>query len=174
MTIAATGLASVGEAFMLGRLALIPDLSGALWLPDERTLVVADLPFGSYQSGPDQALATSVRMMKEGLAHAVKLEGGARVAPSVERVVGAGIPVTPWDWSFDLDEEQAAERLAGLPRQALLVVHSQPKGHCDQSSSGQSLGSTAIADAIAEREPLLAVCGHIHEAWGQRSQIGQR
>ncbi len=58
-----------------------------------RTLVVADLPFGSYQSGPDQALATSVRMMKEGLAHAVKLEGGARVADSVERIVGAGIPV---------------------------------------------------------------------------------
>jgi 3-methyl-2-oxobutanoate hydroxymethyltransferase len=58
-----------------------------------RTLVVADLPFGSYQSGPDQALATSVRMMKEGLAHAVKLEGGTRVAGSVERVVGAGIPV---------------------------------------------------------------------------------
>ena len=58
-----------------------------------RTLVVADLPFGSYQSGPDQALATSVRMMKEGLAHAVKLEGGLRVAPSVERIVGAGIPV---------------------------------------------------------------------------------
>ena len=58
-----------------------------------RTLVIADLPFGSYQSGPDQALATSVRMMKEGLAHAVKLEGGLRVAPSIERIVGAGIPV---------------------------------------------------------------------------------
>lgn len=58
-----------------------------------RSLVVADLPFGSYQAGPDQALATSMRMMKEGLAHAVKLEGGARVAPSVENVVGAGIPV---------------------------------------------------------------------------------
>lgn len=57
-----------------------------------RSLVVADLPFGSYQAGPDQALATSMRMMKEGLAHAVKLEGGARVAPSVEHVVGAGIP----------------------------------------------------------------------------------
>lgn len=56
-------------------------------------LVVADLPFGSYQSGPEQALATSMRMMKEGLAHAVKLEGGRRVAPSVEAVVGAGIPV---------------------------------------------------------------------------------
>ena len=58
-----------------------------------RALVVADLPFGSYQSGPEQALATSMRMMKEGLAHAVKLEGGARVAPSVETIVGAGIPV---------------------------------------------------------------------------------
>lgn len=58
-----------------------------------RALVVADLPFGSYQAGPEQALATSMRMMKEGLAHAVKLEGGARVAPSVETIVGAGIPV---------------------------------------------------------------------------------
>ncbi len=58
-----------------------------------RALVVADLPFGSYQAGPDQALATSMRMMKEGLAHAVKLEGGRRVAPSVENIVGAGIPV---------------------------------------------------------------------------------
>lgn len=56
-------------------------------------LVVADLPFGSYQSGPEQALASSMRMMKQGLAHAVKLEGGTRVAPSVEAIVGAGIPV---------------------------------------------------------------------------------
>ncbi len=56
-------------------------------------LVVADLPFGSYQAGPDQALGSSMRMMKEGLAHAVKLEGGRRVAPSVEAIVGAGIPV---------------------------------------------------------------------------------
>jgi 3-methyl-2-oxobutanoate hydroxymethyltransferase len=58
-----------------------------------RALVVADLPFGSYQSGPQQALATSMRMMKEGLAHAVKLEGGAPVAPSVDLLVSAGIPV---------------------------------------------------------------------------------
>jgi len=58
-----------------------------------RSLVVADLPFGSYQSGPEQALATAMRMMKEGLAHAVKLEGGRRVGPSIEQVVGAGIPV---------------------------------------------------------------------------------
>jgi 3-methyl-2-oxobutanoate hydroxymethyltransferase len=55
--------------------------------------VVADLPFGSYQSGPQQALATAMRMMKEGQAHAVKLEGGRRVAASVEAIVGAGVPV---------------------------------------------------------------------------------
>lgn len=59
----------------------------------QRALVVADLPFGSYQASPEQALATSVRMMKEGLAHGVKLEGGRRVAPSVAAVTAAGIPV---------------------------------------------------------------------------------
>lgn len=56
-------------------------------------LVVADLPFGSYQSSPTLALAAATRMMKEGQAHAVKLEGGARVAPHVEAITGAGIPV---------------------------------------------------------------------------------
>jgi len=56
-------------------------------------LVVADLPFGSYQTGPEQALTTAVRFLKEGGAHAVKLEGGARFAPQVEALTGAGIPV---------------------------------------------------------------------------------
>ena len=56
-------------------------------------LVVADLPFGSYQISPEQAMATSFRFMKEGGAHAVKLEGGARFAPHVEALTGAGIPV---------------------------------------------------------------------------------
>ncbi len=59
----------------------------------KRALVVADLPFGSYQASPQQALETSVRMMKEGLAHAVKLEGGVRQVPNVEMLTGAGIPV---------------------------------------------------------------------------------
>ena len=59
----------------------------------KRALVVADLPFGSYQASTEQALATGTRMMKEGLAHAVKLEGGRRVVPQVEALVGAGVPV---------------------------------------------------------------------------------
>jgi 3-methyl-2-oxobutanoate hydroxymethyltransferase len=56
-------------------------------------LVVADLPFGSYQASPQQALETSVRFMKEAGAHAVKFEGGARVAAHARTVVEAGIPV---------------------------------------------------------------------------------
>jgi 3-methyl-2-oxobutanoate hydroxymethyltransferase len=58
-----------------------------------RALVVADLPFGSYQSSPAQALDTASRFMKESGAHAVKLEGGARVVPQVEALVEAGVPV---------------------------------------------------------------------------------
>lgn len=57
------------------------------------SLVIADLPFGSYQASPEQALASATRMMKEGRAHGVKLEGGRRVVPQVEALVGAGIPV---------------------------------------------------------------------------------
>lgn len=56
-------------------------------------LVIADLPFGSYQASVEQALATSTRFMKEAGAHAVKLEGGQRVLPQVEALVAAGIPV---------------------------------------------------------------------------------
>ncbi|MET8146866.1 3-methyl-2-oxobutanoate hydroxymethyltransferase [Actinoplanes sp. NPDC049668] len=56
-------------------------------------LVVADLPFGSYEEGPTQALRTAVRFMKEGGAHAIKLEGGRRVAEQIKAITGAGIPV---------------------------------------------------------------------------------
>ncbi|PRX44136.1 3-methyl-2-oxobutanoate hydroxymethyltransferase [Prauserella shujinwangii] len=59
----------------------------------ERALVVADLPFGSYQLSPEQALETAVRFMKEGRAHAVKLEGGRRFTPHVEAITSAGVPV---------------------------------------------------------------------------------
>ena len=58
-----------------------------------RSLVVADLPFGSYQESPVQALQTAVRFMKEGDAHAVKLEGGADVAAQIRAIVAAGVPV---------------------------------------------------------------------------------
>jgi 3-methyl-2-oxobutanoate hydroxymethyltransferase len=59
----------------------------------KHAMVVADLPFGSYQASPQQALATATRFMKEGMAHAVKLEGGKPMVPEIELLVRAGIPV---------------------------------------------------------------------------------
>jgi 3-methyl-2-oxobutanoate hydroxymethyltransferase len=59
----------------------------------KRALVVVDLPFGSYQSDPQEALRSSIRIMKESGAHAVKMEGGSEVGDSVERILKAGIPV---------------------------------------------------------------------------------
>ncbi len=58
-----------------------------------RALVIADMPFGSYETGPEEALHTAIRFMKETGAHAVKLEGGERSAEQIRQIVQAGIPV---------------------------------------------------------------------------------
>ena len=71
---------------------LLP-LTAAVVRGTKRALIVADLPFGSYQLSPATALASATRFLKEAGAHAVKLEGGVRVAHQVEELVGAGIPV---------------------------------------------------------------------------------
>lgn len=115
------------------------------------------------------------------------LRGTARVWPSATVLhgevtevdgisffgLGGGIPTTPWDWSFDLSDDEAREALAGCPQGGVLVVHSPPKGHCDAASDGTSFGSEAILEAIERCQPQIAVCGHIHESWGCKSQIGQ-
>ncbi len=59
----------------------------------QHALLLADMPFGSYQSGPEQAMGAAVRLLKEGGAQSVKLEGGRSVAPTVKRLVESGIPV---------------------------------------------------------------------------------
>ncbi|MBS7333278.1 3-methyl-2-oxobutanoate hydroxymethyltransferase [Faecalibacter bovis] len=59
----------------------------------KRALVVVDLPFGTYQSDPQRALDSAIRIMKESGAHAIKLEGGEEVTESIRRIVNAGIPV---------------------------------------------------------------------------------
>ena len=71
---------------------LIP-LTAAVVRGTRRAMVVADLPFGSYQASPQTALASATRFLKEAGAHAVKLEGGQRVVHQVEDLVAAGIPV---------------------------------------------------------------------------------
>lgn len=98
--------------------------------------------------------------------------GGATIADIELFGLGAGVPITPWDWSFDLDDEAAAELLAPCPQGAVLVLHSPPQGHCDTNSGGDHFGSAALLRAIEQKRPRLAVCGHIHESWGCESRIG--
>ena len=83
--------------------------------------------------------------------------------------LGGGVPTTPWDWSFDLTEEEAEEKLAGCPEGGVLVVHSPPKGHVDGT---RHLGSEAILRTVEQKQPRLVVCGHIHESAGEESRIG--
>ncbi len=89
----------------------------------ERALVVVDLPFGSYQSDPKEALRSSIRIMKESGGHAVKLEGGKEIKESIKKILHAGIPVmghlglTPQSiykfgtYSVRAKEEEEAEKL---------------------------------------------------------------
>jgi Icc-related predicted phosphoesterase len=79
------------------------------------------------------------------------------------------VPTTPWPWSFDLTEEEAAARLAGCPEGAVLVVHSPPKGYVD---GPRELGSEAVLRTIEEKRPRVAICGHIHEAAGEEAVVG--
>lgn len=88
-----------------------------------RALVVVDLPFGSYQSDPKEALRSAIRIMKESGGHAVKLEGGAEIKDSIKKILNAGIPVmghlglTPQSiykfgtYTVRAKEEQEAEKL---------------------------------------------------------------
>jgi Icc-related predicted phosphoesterase len=86
--------------------------------------------------------------------------------------LGCAVPTTPFGaWSVDLDEGQAAGLLDPCPPGAVLVSHSPPHGHVDRSSTGQHLGSVAVLGAIRLARPALVVCGHIHDAWGQRSDV---
>lgn len=85
--------------------------------------------------------------------------------------LGGGVPVTPFPWSFDLSEREADEKLAECPEGCVLVLHSPPKGYVDEAH-GRHLGSEAILATIETKRPALAVCGHIHQAWGQEATIG--
>jgi uncharacterized protein len=83
--------------------------------------------------------------------------------------LGGGVPPTPFPWSYDLTEDEAAEKLAGCPEDAVLVVHSPPKGHLD---GDRHLGSESVLRTIEERRPRVAICGHIHEDAGRETTIG--
>lgn len=86
--------------------------------------------------------------------------------------IGGGIPVTPFgSWSYDFSEKEAEALLADCPEGAVLVSHSPPKDVVDRDSRGQSLGSTAVRQAIERTRPALTVCGHIHGSWGEEDTL---
>lgn len=87
--------------------------------------------------------------------------------------LGGGVPVTPFGaWSVDYTEEQAADWLAACPKGCVLVTHSPPKDHCDRTSAGEPVGSTAILACIERARPKLALCGHVHDSWGCTGTLG--
>jgi Icc-related predicted phosphoesterase len=117
--------------------------------------------------------ADALREAAAGWSAATVLHGeGAEIDGVPFFGLGAGIPVTPWEWSFDLDDATATEMLAGCPEGAVLVLHSPPRDHCDAAGDGTHFGSPALLAAIEEKRPRLAVCGHIHESWGCESEVG--
>ncbi|MGL4234660.1 metallophosphoesterase family protein [Tabrizicola sp.] len=87
--------------------------------------------------------------------------------------MGCAVPPTPFgDWSCDLTEAEAAALLAPMGSVDILITHAPPKGVADASSSGRSLGSTAILAAIERLQPRFCLCGHIHDSWGRRGHVG--
>jgi Icc-related predicted phosphoesterase len=105
---------------------------------------------------------------------AAVLHGETQAVDGIEFFgLGGGIPTTPWKWSFDVDDSEAAVTLASAPAGGVFILHSPPHGHADASSAGDHLGSPAILAAIESKQPRLAVCGHIHESWGARSMVGE-
>lgn len=87
--------------------------------------------------------------------------------------LGGGVPLTPFGpWSYDFTEHQAEYLLTSCPSGSVLVSHSPPKGILDRSSSGQSLGSTAVRAALDRLKPRAVVCGHIHASSGRKLAHG--
>ena len=88
--------------------------------------------------------------------------------------LGYAVPPTPFGgWSCDLTEAEAGTMLAPCDAADVLIVHSPPKGLADRTGQGVSIGSVAVRDAIARIQPTLALCGHVHDCWGESGSIGR-
>jgi uncharacterized protein len=169
----------------LGQAARLVEMSG------EADVVIGAGDFASVHEGLDETIDAlsaiakptilvpgnneteqALRQAAAGWATATVLHGEGTTIDGVEFFgLGAGVPTTPWDWSFDLDDEAAARMLEPCPEGAVLVLHSPPQGHCDTNGEGMHFGSPALLAAIESKRPRLAMFGHIHEAWGCESDV---
>ncbi|WP_291663982.1 MULTISPECIES: ligase-associated DNA damage response endonuclease PdeM [unclassified Bosea (in: a-proteobacteria)] len=165
MTAAAAALAKTSEAFMLGRLALVPDLSGALWLPDERTLVVADL---HLEKGSAYA-ARGVMLPPYDSTATLAALGQAILRHRPARVIALG------DSFHDRDAEN---RLAPETRAALgtmqrgsdwLWITGNHDPAISRAMGGESAAEIVLAGVSLRHEPSAAedayeIAGHLHPA----------
>ena len=76
------------------------------------------------------------------------------------------------DWNQSLTGDEATEMLQACPVGAVLVTHSPPFGYCDLQANGTHDGSVAIHDAIKAKQPILNLCGHIHQSWNTTAMVG--
>jgi Icc-related predicted phosphoesterase len=162
--------------------------------------VVADAPGADLVIGAGdfctqrRGLADAMAMLAPALSRAVLVPGNAESADELTAAAGAAtvlhgtsvelagltifglgyaVPRTPFgSWSCDLDEDEAEAMLGAVAEADILVVHSPPKGVADRTAAGASVGSTAIRAAIERVQPRLALCGHVHDSWGQSGLIG--
>lgn len=142
------------------------DLKGAMGLLSDLNAPMIAVP-GNAESAAELTKAASPGT--------IVLHGTGCVAQGLQIYgLGYGVPHTPFgDWSCDLSEEEAAALLVPCQSADILVLHSPPKGIADRTSQGHSVGSVAIYDAVERIQPQIALCGHIHDSWGQRGHIGQ-
>jgi uncharacterized protein len=85
--------------------------------------------------------------------------------------LGSGV-IDPEPWNMVLDEGEATQMLTLCPARAVLVSHSPPYGIADWQKDERHAGSAALRDAVAQHQPRITICGHIHNAWGQSGMIG--
>ncbi|MBI1209980.1 MAG: 3-methyl-2-oxobutanoate hydroxymethyltransferase [Alphaproteobacteria bacterium] len=113
-----------------------------------RALVVLDLPFGSYEQGPEQAFASAARAMKEAHVGAVKLEGGQRVAPTIAFLTGRGVPVVAHIGLLPQSVQAAGYRTTGRRRDEWAAIIEDAKAVADAGAFAVVLEGMA--------EPLAA------------------
>lgn len=157
----------------------------------EADLVIGAGDFCNMREGLDQAMAmlsgieapmivvpgnaeSHEELMHAALSNMTVLHGtGCQVGGLSLFGLGYAVPETPFgSWSCDLSETDAETMLADCVQADVMILHSPPKGAGDETSTGLSVGSTAIRAAIERVRPQLALCGHVHESWGYDGNIG--
>ncbi|MEL6682692.1 MAG: metallophosphoesterase [Pseudomonadota bacterium] len=122
---------------------------------------------GNNETAEELRAATNVPVLHGDIAQVsgvTFLEIGCAIPP---------LPPLPWG-SFDMTETEAEGMLARVARADIVISHSPPLGHCDYHDGlARHRGSAALLAYIEQVEPQLVLCGHVHDSWGARSQIGQ-